>query len=107
MSSFRQGSSDESLETKGKAIMYPADILDQRRFKNLKPDTLHLSVEPGSHISGSIENMMREQPTSSYHLLPNPEDQIPQLTQGTLNLIIQAVNTTVAKALDQRLGPDH
>ncbi len=28
------------------------------------------------------------------------------MTQGTLNLIIQAVNTTVAKALDQRLGPD-
>ena len=50
---------------------------------------------------------MRDQPTSSYHLSPNPEDQIPQLTQGTLNLIIQAVNTIVAKALDQKLGPDH
>ena len=107
ISSFRQGSSDEPLETKGKAVMYPTDTLDQRRPKNLKPDTLHPSVEPGSHISGSTENIMKDQPTSSYHPSPNPEDKIPQLTQGTLNLIIQAVNTIVAKALDQKLGPDH
>ncbi len=107
ISSFRQRSSDEPLETKGKAVMYLTDTLDQRRLKNLKSDNLHPSVELGSHISDSTENIMRDQPTSSYHLSPNPKDQIPQLTQGTLNLIIQVVNTTVVKALDQRLGPDH
>ncbi len=107
MSSFRQGSSDEPLETKGKAVMYPTDTLDQKRLKNLKSDTLHPFAEPGSHISSSTYNIMREQPTSSYHPSPKPENQIPQLTQGTLNLIIQAVNTTIVKALDQRLGPEH
>ena len=49
---------------------------------------------------------MRNQPPASYQPLPNSADQIPQLTQKTLNLIIQAINSTVAKTLDQRLGPD-
>ena len=57
---------------------------------------------------------MSDRPAASSHPSPNPEDQIPQLTQGTLNLIEQAVHHAVTKALDvavtealnQRLGPD-
>lgn len=50
---------------------------------------------------------MRDQPTILYHLLSNPQDQIPQLSQKILNLIIQAVNLMVAKALDQKFGLDY
>ncbi len=87
--------------------MYSTDTLDQKWLKNLKPDTYHLSVESRSHISGSTENIIREQLISSYYLSPNPDDQIPHLIQEILNLIIQAVNTTVAKALDQRFELDY
>lgn len=60
MINFRQRSSDKPLETKSKAIIYPTNILDQKQLKNLKPDTLHLFVEPGSHIFDSTETIMRE-----------------------------------------------
>ncbi len=58
---------------------------------------------------------MSDWPATSSHLLPNPEDQIPELIQETLNLIKQAVyhtvtkdfDITVTKAFNQRLGPDH
>lgn len=57
---------------------------------------------------------MRDKLAASSHQSPYPEDQIPQLTQGTLNLIRQAVNSAVTKslkgavneALDQRFGQD-
>ena len=49
---------------------------------------------------------MRDQPTVLYHPSPNPEDQIPQLPQKISNLIIQAVNSIVAKAINQRLESD-
>lgn len=91
---------------KGKAVIYPTDTLDQRRLKNLKPETLQPSIEPKSYISGSTENIMRDQLITLYHPSPNLEDQILQLIQGILNLIIQVVNTIVAKALDQKLGLD-
>ncbi len=74
MSSLRQGSIDKSLETKGKAVMYTTDTLDQRRLRNLSSDTLHPFIESGSHISDSTINIIRDQPTSSYNLLLNPED---------------------------------
>lgn len=93
--------------TKDKAIIYLTDTLDQKRLKNLKPKTFQPSVEPESYISGSTKNIMRNQPIISYHLLPNPKDRILQLIQKTLNLVIKAVNTTINKALDQKLEPDH
>lgn len=49
---------------------------------------------------------MSGRPAASFHPSPNPEDQIPQLTRGTLNLIEQAVYYAVTEALDRRLGPD-
>lgn len=73
----------------------------------MKSDTFHSYVEPDSHISDSTKNIMRDQLKALYHPSPNPKYQIPQLTQGTLNLIIYVVNTTVAKALDQILGSDY
>ena len=57
---------------------------------------------------------MSDLPATSSYTSPNPEDRIPQLTRGTLNLIEQtvhhavtkALNIAVTKALDKRLGPD-
>lgn len=100
------------METKGKAVIYPTNTLDQRRFENLKPETFQPSVELESHIFGSTENIMRNPPAASSHPSPYLEDQPPQLTQGTLNLIGQAVNSAIAKllkgavnkALDQKFG---
>lgn len=60
--------------------MYPTDISDQKRLKNLKLETLQLFVEPELYISNSIKNIIKEQPTALYYTLPNPENQIPQLT---------------------------
>lgn len=56
--------------------MYPTDILDQRPFKNLKPNIFYPFVEPDSHVSGSTKNIITDQSIASYYLLPNPEDQI-------------------------------
>lgn len=64
------------MAIKSKTIMYPNDTLDQKRLKNMKPETLQLSVEPESHISDSIENIIKDQSIDLYHLLSNPEDQI-------------------------------
>lgn len=58
----------------------------------------------------TTKNIISGRPATSYDLLPNSEDQIPQLTQRTLDLIKQAINLAVAqlikvainKALDQR-----
>lgn len=85
MNSFIQGSNNKLLETKAKAVIYPTDILDQRQLKNLKLNTFHPFVEPRLYISGSTKNIIRKQLTSLYHPLPNLDDQILQLIQGTLN----------------------
>lgn len=68
--------------------MYPTDTSDQRQFKDLKAKTFQLSIKLKSHISDSTKNIMRDLLVASSHPLPNPEDQILQLTQGNLNLII-------------------
>ena len=92
-------------------MIYPADIIDEPQEKRQGPKNLQPSVEPVSHISGATENIMRDPPAASSHQSPDPEDEIPQLTQGTLNLIGRAVNTAVTRAVDramnQRLGPEH
>lgn len=82
------------------------DTLDQKWPKNMKPKTFHIFVKLESDISDNTKNIIKNWPTTSYHLLFNPKDQILQLTQRTLNLIIQTVNSTIAKALDYKLRLD-
>ena len=54
--------------------------------------------------------MMRDPPAASSHQSAGAEDEIPQLTQGMLNLIGEVVNAAVTRAvdraMDQRLGPE-
>lgn len=76
ISSLRQRSSDKFIAIKSKTIIYPTDILDQRELKNPKPKIFQLFIEPESYISGSTENIIRDQLIVSYDSLPNPKDQI-------------------------------
>lgn len=94
-------------------MIYPGEIVDEPQGKRQGDKGLkHLqpSIEPVSHISGTTEKIMKDPPAASSHQLPDAEDEIPQLTQGTLNLIGQAVNAAVTqavdRAMDQRLGPE-
>ena len=114
ISRLRQRLNEELLETKSKVIIYSTDISDYRYFKDLKSETLQLSIEPESHISGTIKNIIRDKLATLSHQSLYPEDQIFQLTQKTLNLIGQAVNSAVTKllkgavnkTLDQNFGQD-
>lgn len=87
-------------------MIQPVYIIDKpqgKHHKNKRPKTLQPSVEPVSNILGMTQNIVKDPPTTSFHQSPDLEDQIPQLTQGTLNLIGRAVNVAATQAMDQRL----
>lgn len=67
------------MKIKSKAVIYPTNILDWKRFKNLKSETLQSFSKPESYISSTIKNIIRDKLATSSHQSPYLKDQIPQL----------------------------